>query len=338
MKVLALGRNEIFLAALKELVSTGRHKLVAAITARASPEYKCAAGDFESFAEINGIEFVETQRIDQKLQDRIAGWDPDVAISLNWVGILGAKIIGLFPNGVVNAHFGDLPRYRGNAVTNWALLAEESEIVLTLHQMRPDELDSGDILVQKRMSLAKETTIDDINCFAEAEVPSLFAQVLDQMEEGTLVPRRQEDSDLIPFRCYPRLPRDGRILWTQPATYINALVRSLVKPYTGAFTYYRDAEGELQKLHIWRTRVVMEETSDRGIPGHVIRNDSASGESWVYTGRGILGICGVSHGEAGKEFSPGRKWQSTRLRLGLDVEEEIMNLVCRVENNSKVLK
>ena len=62
-----------------------------------------------------------------------------------------------------------------------------------------------------------------------------------------------------------------------------------------------------------------------GMPGHVIRNDRDTGESWIFTGQGILAIAEVAE-EGESAFAPGRVWRSTRARLGLAIEDEIYRL------------
>lgn len=335
MRVFVIGRNEILHAAADHLARETPHQVVAIVTAPAAPEYKRREEDFRRLAASCGAAFLETRRIDDDVIELIDTTRPDVAVSVNWVSVLTAEVLDRFPHGVLNAHFGDLPRYRGNAVTNWAILCGESEVVLTIHRMVGGELDAGDILVQQRIPLTDETTIDDVNREAEARVPAMFAQALDGLQAGTLQGRRVSASDPNGFRCYPRLPRDGRIEWSRSAREIHALVRALARPYAGAFTYLRTPDDGLARLGVWQTRIVAEETRDVGVPGHVIRNDAATGEAWVYTGGGVLALREVSLDEGGTPFAPGTVWRSIRLRLGMDVQDEVFRLSERLRQRGR---
>ena len=326
MKILIIGRNEILLATAQHLIENTDHEIVGIITAKASPEYLKNQDDFRVFATDNSIPFLYTERVDDNGKELINNTSPDIAVSVNWVSVITSEITELLPCGFLNAHLGDLPFYRGNAVTNWALLNGEKSITATIHKMEPGVLDSGDIYLKKEMILNDTSTIRDINRFAEKNIPMMFAKVLDGINSDSIKPISQNRLDLKGFRCYPRLPGDSKINWGYSAKKIDALVRSSTNPYSGAYTYYRTKEDSLKKLYIWESRVICEETGDIGVPGHIILNDSTSGESHIYTGSGIVALKSVSHGQNGDIFMPGEKWKSIRMRLGLDIEEEIFRL------------
>jgi methionyl-tRNA formyltransferase len=84
-------------------------------------------------------------------------------------------MLNQFKYGIINAHAGDLPRFRGNACPNWALLVNENKIVLTLHKMTVD-LDAGPILLQRQYPLNTNTYIKDIYEFLSENVPTMFVQ------------------------------------------------------------------------------------------------------------------------------------------------------------------
>ncbi|MBI5816639.1 MAG: hypothetical protein HZB29_13635 [Nitrospinae bacterium] len=329
VKVLIMGRTEILYDTARLLLRGGKHEITGIITAKARPEYKRTESDFRKLARENGIPFLSAQKLDETAVGFIKKTGTDICVSLNWITIAGKEHINLFRFGVLNAHFGDLPRYRGNAVTNWAILMGEKNIAFIVHFMEAGEIDSGPILLKEQMRLADDTTIDDINRLAQNRVPGMFLRALDGLADGTIKPKIQPIKKVKPFRCHPRLPMDGRIEWNLSAKKIHALVRSLAKPYSGAYTYCRIADNSLRKFYVWKSRVVKERTDDIGVPGHVIKNDPYSGESWIYTGGGILALLEVSDGENGKPFAPGSMWKSTRMRLGMDVEEELFNLLSR---------
>jgi methionyl-tRNA formyltransferase len=324
MRVLVLGRAEILYEVMRAV--TPRHQIVGLITAPSRPEYLRTETDYETFATSVGAPFVLTNRLDTpEVEAMLQTAEADVAISVNWVSIVHAPFISRFRFGVINAHFGDLPRYRGNAVTNWALLAGESEIALTIHEMSAGELDAGPILSQSRMPVSSKTTIADVNAFAANVVPRLFSDVLDSLADGTLRPQPQEQSGVIPFRCYPRLPSDSIIHWTDSAVAIDRLVRASTHPYSGAYTIWLHDGVHPQRLTVWESRVVAARTADIGSPGHVIQNDRESGESWVLTGCGILALKRVQLDEE-PEFLPGLQWRSIRMRLGVTLEDAILAL------------
>jgi methionyl-tRNA formyltransferase len=324
MRVMIVGRTEFLLSSARLIA--GDHTIAGVLTAPSSPENKATESDFEQFAREQGAAFRSARRIDADIVAWAKSLNADIAVSMNWVSVMREDFCSLFRFGVLNAHLGDLPRYRGNAVINWAMLNGENEIALTIHKVIPDELDSGPIAAQRKLPLDERTTVADVLSFCIAGLPELYRQVVTAIGDGTQVWMDQDKRGLTPFRCYPRIVRDGRIDWSGPAIQIDALIRSLARPYPGAYTYYRIPEGALHKLFVWKSRLVSAETADLGVAGHVIRNDPKSGESWIYTGSGVIALCEVSHESDGYTFKPGHVWRSIRMRLGMDVEEELFRL------------
>jgi len=326
MKILIIGRTEILYNT--ALLLAQRHDICGIITAPAVPEYLKSEEDFKALATRLGCPFLLTRHFDKSAEHLVEATRPDIGISINWVEILKAAVCSAFPFGILNAHCGDLPRYRGNAAMNWAIIRNEPFIALTIHQMNGGELDSGDILIQKKMALSPQTTIADIVDFAVQSAPALFSEVLDALARNTANPIPQVSRKVAPFRCYPRLPVDSKIDWRNSASEIDALVRASTHPYRGAYTFLRIAD-RLHRVTIWKTRVLSDQSKDLATQGHVIKNDGESGESWVYTGKGIIALLLVQY-EEGAEFQPGKYWKSIRMRLGLDIEEEIYMLSCRI--------
>jgi methionyl-tRNA formyltransferase len=322
MRVLILGRTEELYATAQLL--RGEHEICGIITAPAAAEYTKDEQDFEQLAGELGCPFLCARTLGPAALELIQQARPEVAVSLNWVSVVDKQAAELFPHGILNAHYADLPSYRGNAVANWAILRGETRLPLTVHYMAPGELDSGDILVQHWVELTPSTTIADVLKAGRQHVPRLFADVLRQMGQGTLTPVQQSSTGKPAFRCYPRLPADSRIDWNWSASEIDALVRASGQPYSGAYSYML-VDGLIRKVTVWSSRLVATETADVGTPGHVIRNDASSGESWVYTGDGIIALSSIQYDEL-PPFAPGATWRSIRIRFGVDVEAELIRL------------
>jgi len=323
MNVFALGRTAHLYHAIKRL--SANHEVTGILTAEGQKEYQKDVNDFVSLADSLGVPcriYSECSR--KEIDAWIKRQEAQVAVSVNWVTIVGEEWINSFQHGIVNAHFGDLPRYRGNAVTNWALLNGEQEITFTLHFMEPGEIDSGAILAQEAMKIDENTTIADINDRARACVPDLFERVVNELESGALDPVDQSSRHMDGFRCYPRIPSYSRIDWEEPVRQVHRLVRASTRPYPGAYTYLK-RDQQVRKLYVWSSRIVTDETEDMAVAGHVIKNDSETGETHVKCGSGVLALQTVSY-EGEETFQPGQKWNSIRFGFFVDVEEEIIRL------------
>lgn len=164
---------------------------------------------------------------------RIATCKPDFLFSFYYRKMLGAPLLALPPRGALNMHGSLLPRYRGRAPVNWAVLHGETHTGATLHYMavKPD---AGDIVGQQSVPILPDDTarevFDKVTVAAEivldAALPALLA--------GT-APRMAQDLGAGSY-FGGRRPEDGRIDWTMSATRIHDLVRAVAPPYPGAFT------------------------------------------------------------------------------------------------------
>lgn len=330
MKVFILGRTEhLYNSAV--LLSENKHKITGIVTAGAMPEYSVNEIDFKNLARKLNIPFHFTNKIDDKTIELINNSNSDICISVNWVTILKNDVINLFPHGILNAHFGDLPSYRGNAVINWALLNNEQQIAVTIHKMVSGEIDSGEILAKEYFHLHESTTIGDIVHFCKQTTPGLFLETINKIEKGTIGPIRQDKPNIKSFRTYPRVPEYSCIDWTKSAREIHNLIRASSKPYSGAYSYIK-INNEIRKIFFWRSSVDTEISQDFAVPGHVIYNDNISGVTKVYTGKGILNIEEAQF-ENGVSFQPGKYFKSIRIHFGLNLEDEIYNLYKIIKKN-----
>jgi methionyl-tRNA formyltransferase len=321
MRVAALGRTGLLLGSIRSVAAAG-HEIVLVATATAAPEYSATERDFGDLAVELGALFLESPDLrDDGVVAAIAGAGADVAISVNWPTLVPQAVLEVFPHGVVNAHLGDLPRYRGNATPNWAILEGEAEVVTTLHLMDA-ELDSGPILAQRRMPIDETTYIGDVYAFSRANTPEMFVEVVDGLAAGTLAARPQ-DIETADLRCHPRMPADGWLDWSRDATHLARLVRASSDPFAGAYT----SLGE-QRLVVWRAR---EEEVGRhvGVPGQVIDVRADTGDVAVLTGSGVLVLERVAL-DGGESRPAAQVISSTRTRLGMHVPSVVAELERRI--------
>lgn len=288
MRVAALGRTGMLLDSVKALRVEG-HEVVIIATCRAAPEYEVCEDDFERCAEDMGCDFIRTQTINAAdAVARLRASRADVAISVNWVGLVGAEVCGLFPFGVINAHAGELPRYRGNAPVAWALLNGETRVGMTLHQMDPFALDTGPTLLTDYYPLTDETYVGDVFAHHAAVTPRLFVAALAGLADGTVVPRPQPTDPRASLRCYPRLPEDGLLLWSQPTAALGRLVRASAEPFGGAFTYLGP-----DRLTVWRARAEPWRAPSLAVPGQVLWRRTDTGEVGIAALDGVLAVADV---------------------------------------------
>jgi methionyl-tRNA formyltransferase len=315
MKLAAIGRTQLLYDSIIALAQAG-HTFGAIVTAPASPEYSRNERDFVELGDRLGIPVYVTTRLDHpEIIEALGGLE--LAVSVNWISVLKKKHIDLFTHGILNAHAGDLPAYRGNACPNWAILDGAPEVVLSVHKILPDELDCGSILHQEHVTLDQSTRIADIYTWLENVTPRAFVQAVERLAaDPEYRLKAVSSSDPRGFRCYPRVPDDGFVDWTRSADEIHALIRASGRPFAGAYCYVHQ-EDQIRKLVILESRVVNFNERDRAVPGQVLQNDRVTGESVIRCGTGALAILLCKYEGEGPEFRPGEKWRTIRMRLGV---------------------
>ena len=241
------------------------HEIVAVITAKEAPEYTKKSDDFKEFAEELGVPFIHTPRIEmaQNLIDDLDG--VDIGVSMNYTGMIPESFISNFPLGILNAHAGDLPRYRGNACQAWAIINGEDKIGLCIHSMIGGELDKGDIISRSYMPINLNTKASEVWDWLDSEIPKLFLEAVESLardESYVLEVQSKHPSDAL--RCYPRMPEDGQIDWSQENVTVQRLINASNKPYAGAFCDYKG-----EKLIVWDSEIVEDDEVFFAVPGQV---------------------------------------------------------------------
>ncbi len=243
-----IGRSEWLFETLVRLVEAG-HIPTFVITAREAPEYTKSAKDFKTLAATLGVPFLRTSRLSSDGAQRFLDKCPstDCVVSINFSSIISDDVIARYPLGILNAHGGDLPRYRGNACQAWAILAGEPKIAMCIHRMIGGEVDSGDIIARAYLPLNTSTKIGDIYHWFGETIPELYSQALDALAtDSDFVLEQQATNKSDALRCYPRRPEDGQINWRSSAIDIVRLVNASGRPFSGAFTFLDD-----RKVHIF---------------------------------------------------------------------------------------
>ncbi|MDR2989459.1 MAG: bifunctional UDP-4-amino-4-deoxy-L-arabinose formyltransferase/UDP-glucuronic acid oxidase ArnA, partial [Providencia alcalifaciens] len=158
------------------------------------------------------------------------------------------ELLALAPKGAFNLHGSLLPKYRGRAPINWALLNGESETGVTLHKMVA-KADAGDIVAQEKVAITDTDTALTLHAKVREAAEVLLDKTLPLIEAGSYKTVAQDESQASYFgrRCAD----DGQIDWSRSAKEISCLIRAVTEPYPGAFTYLG-----ARKMIVWRARVL----------------------------------------------------------------------------------
>jgi methionyl-tRNA formyltransferase len=207
-----------------------------------------------------------------ELEQQVRALRPDFLFSFYYRSLLGSALLGAARRGALNMHGSLLPKYRGRAPVNWAILNGERESGATLHYMVA-QADAGDIVDQMSVPILEDDDARAVFAKVTLAAEIVLVRSLPGLIAGT-APRRPQR--LEPGQYFGRRgPEDGRIDWSWPARRIHDLVRAVAPPFPGAFA---EVGGERWDIH--RTRL-----SDRIAP----RSDGA----WLFGAEGALYVaCG----------------------------------------------
>ena len=184
----------------------------------------------------------------------------------------------------INVHYSPLPRYRGRANVNWAIINGEPEAAITIHRV-DDTLDSGNILFQQSVGIGPDSTITDLY----QELNAIQRQVLGSTVASFLAGESGRAQEGVATYCCTRTPDDGEIRWEASTRTIYALIRSLAAPYPGAYSFYN-----LDRIVIVDAKPVSCPPNYVGrIPGRICAIDRVNGTVDVLTGDGVLRLCAV---------------------------------------------
>jgi methionyl-tRNA formyltransferase len=223
------------------------------------------------------------------LEAAIEQLEPDCVVVSSFHRIIPQSLLGRCR--FVNVHYAMLPRYRGRANVNWALINGEAITGISIHEIAPG-LDAGNILFQYAIEIGAEDTVADLyRCLDDVQRRAL-GETVERFLEGD--PGKPQDEVHASYGC-TRLPEDGQIDWSAPSIEIDRLVRALARPFPGAFTYL-----EQKRLTVWRAaRLAYAPRYDGRIPGRVVNVERSEGFVDVLTGDGMLRVIEVQlEGEA----------------------------------------
>ncbi len=311
MNIAIIGRGDILYDTAIMSLDSG-HSIKLIVTAREAPEYKKTSEDFMRLAERIGARFVNTPRInDTATIAVIRECTPlDIGVSVNYTNVISEEVISIFQLGIINCHGGDLPRYRGNACTAWAIINGEERVGLCIHRMEGGKLDSGDIIAREYYPLTSKCRIGQVYKWFQSRCPPLFMVALFRLSANrNYCLERQNTDPAVALRCYPRIPEDGKIDWRLPGIQIIRLVNASSEPYSGAYCLLDGV-----RIIVWRAEMIFDHENYCAVPGQVARLDRDDGSVVVISGEGNIRLTEIEY-EWLRTTRPAEIIRSIRKRL-----------------------
>jgi methionyl-tRNA formyltransferase len=266
MKIVFMGTPHAAVESLDRIVHDG-HDVVAVYTQPDKPAGRgnqISSSPVKQYSIDRGIQVLQPTKIRtpdalQTFRDHGA----DVAVVVAYGRILPEGLLNAFPMGAINVHFSLLPKYRGAAPVNWAIVHGESKSGVTTMQMDAG-LDTGPILMQRATPIAEDETAIDLMQKLSSLGAELLSETLANYSSLQPLPQAEQHASLAPIMK----KEDGLISWMLNATDIGNRVRGF-QPFPTAFTYFRG-----KKLTLWKA-TVSDTAHPIAHPGEVIE---ASGD------------------------------------------------------------
>jgi methionyl-tRNA formyltransferase len=246
---------------------------------------------------------------------------PDAVVVSSFDRILPADLVDSRP--FVNVHFAPLPRYRGRATVNWAILNGEPDAAISVHRLVPG-LDAGGILAQETVEIGPTTTVTELYDALNEIQERVLADAVARAIAGD--PGLEQDEGEASYAC-TRIPADGEIDWSAPTLDSDRLVRALTAPFPGAFTWLG-----LERLWVDAAEPAPEPSRwDGRVPGRVVAVSRDHGWVDVLTGDGVLRVHRVRRdgsvpGSTEAPVAAATVVRSVRTTLGLRIGDLVARL------------
>jgi methionyl-tRNA formyltransferase len=283
MRIVFMGTPQFAVPSLEALLKSD-DEVVGVVTQPDRPKgrgHALTPPPIKAIAESVGIPVVQPQKIrTPDFLERLAAWSPDLIAVTAFGRILHAPILQLPPMGCVNVHGSLLPKYRGAAPVQWAIINGETETGITTMLM-DEGMDTGPMLLQERLAITEDDTAGTLAPRLAELGGRLLAETIRQLKSGTLAPRSQDNSLAT---LAPLLKKeDGAIDWAMGAATLAHRIRGL-SPWPGAFTFLG-----ADRWNLWKAAPRSEHVSQE--PGTIVYVTKHSIQ--VTTGQGVLELLEV---------------------------------------------
>ncbi len=253
MKLVFMGTPEIAACVLKSIIESGKHDITAVVTQPDKPKgrgHEMDAPPVKKLAMEHGIEVLQPEKAGTpEFIESIRKLEPDVIAVAAYGKILKPALLEIPKYGCINVHASLLPKYRGAAPIQWAVINGEEKSGVTIMHMAAG-LDTGDMIIKKEIPLEKKETAGSLHDKMAAEGGPLLLEALDMLENGT-APRIQQTEEEATYVSV--LDKSiGNIDFNNSADRIERLIRGL-NPWPTAYT---SLEGKL--LKVWDADVLPE--------------------------------------------------------------------------------
>lgn len=284
MRVVCMGTPDFSVGTLKALAAAG-HEIAGVVSQPDKPKGRgknLQPTPVKEAAMELGLPVYQPKKVrDPEFLEVLKELNPEVIVVVAFGQLIPKSILELAPYGCINVHASLLPKYRGAAPIQWAVIDGEPETGVTI--MRMDEgLDTGDMISKVTVPVSADETGGSLFDKLSEAGAKLLVETLPSLEAGTAVFEKQPEESPTAYAGMIKKSM-GDLDWNRPAEELERLIRGL-NPWPSAYT---KLDGKT--LKIWKAQVLEEkEEEEKQMPGTILSTDQQ--EFKVKTGKGILKI------------------------------------------------
>ncbi len=270
MNIVFMGTPDFARDSLKALVEAG-HSVKLVVTNPDKPKgrgMKMIPSEVKVYALENGLEVVQPLKVkkNQEFIEKLKSISPDVICVVAYGKIIPKEILDIPKYGCINVHGSLLPKYRGAAPIQWAVLNGDKQTGVTTMFM-DEGMDTGDMILKEVVDIGDNETTGELWDRLSAVGAKLLVSTLQQLENGTFKREKQSDD----YSIAPMLKKEmAKIDWERNSSKeIKNLVRGL-NPFMGAYSFLNE-----KKIKIWKVELINEKYD--AVPGQVVVSDNKKG-------------------------------------------------------------
>ena len=306
MRILFMGTPDFARESLNALYNEG-YEICGVVCPQDRPKgrgMKMMACPVKEFAIEKNLPLFQPEKL-KEIKENIIEMNPDMIVVVSYGKILPKSILELPKFGCINVHPSLLPKYRGSAPIQWAILNGDKTTGTTIMKM-DEHMDSGDIIIQKEVAINEDETTGELWNRLSTISSELLLQAVKEVFDGTAKYIKQPEN----YTLAPILTKDmAKIDWENVTSIqIKNLVRGL-NPIMGAYCNFRG-----KKIKFWKVEVIESYQNSDELPGTIIMSDSKKG-LYVKTKDGAISILEIQ-GENARKMSINEFLRGNKIEIG----------------------
>ncbi len=286
MNVVFMGTPDFAVTSLEKIYESG-HNILGVVCQTDKPSgrgMKLTSPPVKEYAVSNNLKVFQPEKIRKNVEfiEEIKSLKPDVIVVVAYGKILPKEILEIPKYGCINVHGSLLPKYRGSAPIQWAIIKGEKKTGVTTMYM-DEGMDTGDMLLKEEIEIGDNDTYGTLYEKLKMIGGNLIVKTLDGIADGILNREKQSDD----YSMAPMIEKSmGKIDWSDSSKNIRNLIRGL-NPMPVAYTFYNNAV-----MKIWRADIANISKNEQVVPGTIVESNSKEGII-VATGDGFLKLTEV---------------------------------------------